>query len=62
MEFSTVEQAAKRLKLSKVRILQFIKSGRLEAKYVGVWLIENDSLSSFQRKKRPNGKHLPKLK
>lgn len=59
----TVNEAAKTLKISPARVRHFIGKGRLKATQHGpMWIIEPSDLSSFQRIKRPTGKHLEKSK
>lgn len=61
--FLTVKEAAKMLKVSAARVRHFIDEGRLEATWderLQRITIDPATLSSFQKIKRPTGKHLTK--
>jgi len=53
----TTVEAAKQLSLSRFRIWQFIKQGRLKATRIGtLWLIDEKELERFARQPRPSGR------
>lgn len=57
----TVKEVAKKLKVSEARVRHFISEDRLAAKWDDRFnrlMIDSADLSSFQRIKRPTGKHL----
>lgn len=57
----TVNQAAAALGLHRNRVLQFVYSGRLQAKKIGRdYLIEDDELARFQNINRPQGRPIGK--
>lgn len=56
MEYLTTEQAAKRLGVSRIRVLVFISEGRLKAEKAGrAWLILPNDLEEFSKQPRPEG-------
>ncbi len=56
MDYITTEQAAELLGVSRIRILAFIKDGRLKAEKAGrAWLILKSDLDFFSKQPRPQG-------
>jgi len=56
MDYVTTEQAAKFLGVSRIRVLAFIKDGRLKAGRAGrAWLILRSDLEEFAKEPRPEG-------
>lgn len=56
MNYLTTEQAAKYLGVSRIRVLAFIKDGRLKAERAGrAWLIHSSDLEKFAKEPRPEG-------
>lgn len=55
MEWITTTEAAERLKVTPLRIRQYIDEGRLEAQKFGpLWMVSEESVNGF--KKRPTGR------
>ncbi len=56
-DFVTTAEAAKMLRVSKIRVLQFFHAGRLSAERVGTNLVfDRDSVKEFSKQRRPNGR------
>ena len=52
----TVEEAAKKIGVSEVRVRQFCKQGRLGRRFGANWAISQDEVTAFKRLKRKNGR------
>lgn len=56
-DFVTTAEAAKMLRVSKIRVLQFFHAGRLPGERVGTNLVfDRDSVRKFSKQRRPNGR------
>ena len=54
----TITQAADYLGLSRQRVWQLIREGRLEASWIGSrWLVDDRELRRFAKVKRPSSLH-----
>ena len=56
MKYITTKQAAKILGVSRIRVLTYIKDGRLKAEWSGrAWLILSADLDEFAKQPKPEG-------